>query len=211
MIDVSAYLPLDSSTILLILILTFLFDLIDLNPQVGSFSFLWGSSTYYIYFFLRYIFSIMAAIILQTTQAFQHAFLLAFFAVITSVSIIESFTLKIGGEELANLSGLFDTYRTKMISQELIRAGQRKMAGQMALVKNLADYCEKEALESSWLMCIRSLHIDDENLNQIVNDRKLDLEKIAGEDERTLKMLYASEIVNINPEYAEMLLPSRKS
>ena len=206
----SSILPLDFYTLIFIVIITFLFDLMDLNPQIGSFSFLRSSFTYYTYYSLRLIFGIIAAILLQSTQLFQHSLLLAFAAVVTSVSTLESFTLKIGGEELANISSLFDKFRARMINEELNRAGQISMAQQMQLVQNLAQKFDETSLESSCVMCIRTLHAGDPDLNKIVSDKIDDFKQISGTDINTIKMLFASEIVNINPEYAKLLLGTKE-
>lgn len=202
----SSILPLDFSTLIYIVIITFLFDLMDLNPQIGSFSFLRSSFTYYTYYSLRLIFGIIAALLLQSSQLFQNSLLLAFAAVVTSVSTLESFTLKIGGEELANISSLFDTFRARMINEELNRAGQLSMARQMQLVQNLAQKFDEDSLESSCIMCIRTLLADDPDLNKKVSEKIDEFKKIAGKDTNAIRMLYASEIVNINPEFARLLL-----
>ena len=202
----SSILPLDFSTLIYIVIITFLFDLMDLNPQIGSFSFLRSSFTYYTYYSLRLIFGIIAALLLQSSQLFQNSLLLAFAAVVTSVSTLESFTLKIGGEELANISSLFDTFRARMINEELNRAGQLSMARQMQLVQNLAQKFDEDSLESSCIMCIRTLLADDPDLNKKVSEKIDEFKKIAGTDTNAIRMLYASEIVNINPEFARLLL-----
>jgi hypothetical protein len=178
----------------------------DLNPQIGSFSFLKSSFTYYTYYSLRLIFGIIAALLLQSSQLFQHSLLLAFAAVVTSVSTLESFTLKIGGEELANISSLFDTFRARMINEELNRAGQLSMARQMQLVQNLAQKFDEDSLESSCIMCMRTLLADDPDLNDKVSAKIEEFKQIAGKDVKAIRMLYASEIVNINPEFARLLL-----
>lgn len=206
----SSILPLDFSTLLYIVIITFLFDLMDLNPQIGSFSFLRSSFTYYTYYSLRLIFGIIAGILLQSTQLFQHSLLLAFAAVVTSVSTLESFTLKIGGEELANVSSLFDTFRARMINEELNRAGQISMAQLMQLVQSLAQEFDENSLETSCELCIRTLYADDPDLNKKVSEKIDEFKQIAGKDDNTIRMLYASEIVNINPEYAKLLLGAKE-
>ena len=206
MLDMSTLLPLDLSTIIAILLFTFLFDLIDLKPQIGSFSFLWGSFTYFTYYSLRVIFGILAAILLQTTGIFQHPFLLAFAAVVAAVSTLESFTLKIGGHEVADLSSLFDNYRTKMINDELDRAAQISLAQQMQLVHDLVDKRDKDSLRASCLACLRALHHGDPNPTDTIDGKMKEIDKIGGSDDYSAKMLLAMEIVYINPEYAKMLL-----
>lgn len=164
------------------------------------------SSTYYVYYSLRVIFGILAAILLQPTGIFQHSLILAFAAVVTAVSTLENFGLKIGGREIADLSSLFDQYRQTMISNELKRAARVSMTQQTQLVYDLANRNDKEALRKHCLVCLRTLHRKDENPAQEVKKKMDEIIRTGGQDDDHIKMLLAMEIVDINPEYAKQLL-----
>lgn len=199
------FLPLDPLTLLAVFVFTFLFDIIDLKPQIGSFSFL-KSLTYFAYYSLRVVFGVLAAVLLQPTEIFQHSLLLAFGAVVTAVSTLQNFSLKISGQDIADLSSLFDQYRQTMIDNELNQASQKAMTEQAQLVFDLANRSDKNSLWKHCLVCLRTLHQKDANSTQKVDKKMDEIKRIGGQDEDHIKMLLAMEIVNINPEYAKQLL-----
>lgn len=203
-------LPLDLSTFVAIFIFTFLFDLIDLNPQIGSFSFI-KSFTYYAYYSIRVAFGMLAAVLLQLTGLIQNPLLLAFVAVIGSVSTLENFSLRIGGEDIADLPSLFDGYRKNMIDNELRWASQKAFEQQMRMVHELASKFSKDSMKKHSLVCLRTLYQISDKSMQDALERIEEIEQIAEKDETMVKLLLAMEIVDINPTYAMQLLESAKN
>jgi hypothetical protein len=183
-----------TSIILGLAFLTFIFDLIDLRPQIKGFRFVL-SSTYAVYYLLRLTLAVLAAMIIKATDAVPNPWLLAFTAVISSVSLLQNFALKFSGQEVIDLAPIFDGYQDMMIAEQ----GPRVIRAEKARVIKLAS---------------ELAHVDDETLRpelmtmlvsimgaEAAKKRLEELESIAPEDTELLRRAYASEMVQLNVEY----------
>lgn len=164
------------------------------------------SVTYLTYYSLRTVFGILAAILLQPTGIFPDPMLLAFAAVIGAVSTLENFSLKIAGENIADLPSLFEGYRTTMIENHLKHASQKTMMQQMKLSHDLANRLSKESLRKHTLLCLHTLYRESAEKSKKVDGRIKEIDQAGGQDDTLSRMLLAAEIVYINLEYAQQLL-----
>jgi hypothetical protein len=217
-----AILPIDSTTFLLILLFTFLFDMIDLKPQTNSFRVVF-SMDFWMYFIIRIIFGSLAAVLLLPTGLFTNVALLAFVSVLASVTTLTNFNLKVGGENVANIATLLNNYRQKMIEDQSKRASNKTIARQVKLACDLADNLTEEDLEKQAFACLVAIYkLENEKLKETETEPEAenekqkaqktlsDIDKIAGQDKSMKKALLAQEIVDTNPDYAEQLLSRHK-
>lgn len=196
--------PVEPTIFAMILILTLVFDLFDLQPQIGSFRFL-ASSPYIAYYAIRVIFGVIASVILETTQLFTSPLTLAFISVIASVTTLQNFSLKLGGEKVADLPSLFKNFRDKMIEQQLKKASQKTFTEQINLCRDLAEKSDLETLKKYALLSLHSLFQTADEKTQI-NEKMDEIEQISAGDEMLHKMLLARQIVDINPDSGKLLL-----
>lgn len=194
--------PINLLTIFSIFLFTFLFDLIDLKPQVSSFRFL-RSGTYFAYFSIRIVFGLLAAIIIQQTGLFPDSIILAFVSVMTSITTLQNFTLKLGGQNLADLPSLFENYRLSMIDDELELESNKTTTELMNLSNELAKALTKDDLKRHATFCLKMVPSDEQANNENSLEKIVEFKNT---DEELYKLLLASEIVNINPDYAKKLL-----
>ena len=201
------FLPIDLITIGLVAIFTFLFDIIDLQPQVGSFVFL-KSTAYFTYYIISLVFAILASFILQLTGIFPNFIELAFVSVIASVTTIHNFRLKVGGHGVADLPSLFETYKKKMITDQIEQDFQRSLTEQINLTSALSEKLTEAELEMHTKTCLHALYSNHEEKSEV--QRQLDeIDQAAKSDSALRKTLFAQEIVNTSPEYAKQLLSQK--
>lgn len=174
--------------------LTFLFDLVDLRPTISSFSFV-ASKTYGIYLVFRTVLGLFAAVVLGQTSLISNSLLLSFVSVITSVTVLQNFALKIGGNNSANLSELFDNYRSMMEDEAKTRVMNQKNA-EMAELTDELSYLNLAYLQ--WQANILSQR------NQDGSDPVADAQKLGGPEMQVIYL--ANFIVTQNYEFAKSLL-----
>ncbi|MFQ6058410.1 MAG: hypothetical protein ACE5MB_05985 [Anaerolineae bacterium] len=181
-----------TSIILGLAFLTFIFDLIDLRPQIKGFRFVF-SSTYAVYYLLRLTLALLAAMIIEATEAVQNPWLLAFTGVISGVSLLQNFALKFSGQEVIDLAPVFDGYQDMMIAEQGPRVARAEKARLIKLASELAAL-DPEVLRSELMTMLVSTQGAEG-----AQKRLEDLERI--QDAELLKRAYASEMVQLNVEY----------
>ncbi|HID87327.1 MAG TPA: hypothetical protein EYP55_08095 [Anaerolineae bacterium] len=181
-----------TSIILGLAFLIFIFDLIDLRPQIKGFRFVF-SSTYAVYYLLRITLALLAAMIIEATEAVQNPWLLAFTAVISGVSLLQNFALKFSGQEVIDLAPVFDGYQDMMIAEQAPRVIRSEKARLIKLASELAAL-DPEMLRSELMTMLVSTQGAE-----AAQRRLEELERI--QDAELLKRAYASEMVQLNVEY----------
>ena len=202
-------LGLDITTVVLILVFNFIFDLIDLGyeEEIHSLSFVF-SAIYAIYFIFRTFFGLTAAVILQSTEVIEDPLLLAILSVLTSASILQNFSLKIGGTHPINVYDLFQHYRDKMVvvvgQKEEKKLRKRKLRAE----KQLAE------MESDKLKQILTLVIADmgkeEDWKRLKKEYLEYADSISEGDEETKNLVLAKTIASLDPIYVEFILEKGK-
>lgn len=178
---------------------TLILDLVDFAPQIKSFRFV-GSITYAVYYILHLVFGLLAAMILDATGAIDNPWLLAFVSVFSSITVLENFAVKFGGQSLVDLSAIFEGYRTRMISEQGERARRSEAAKIIKLTSELVAF-EEDKLEAELMTMLVSIYGGEEATNRLD-----ELKNVAAADAQLLKRILASEMVQLNIEYvlAEM-------
>ena len=174
--------------------LTFIFDLVDLRPQIKGFSFVF-SSTYAVYYILRLTLVLLAAMIIEATEAVQSPWLLAFTSVVSGVSLLQNFALKFSGQEVIDLAPIFDGYQDMMIAEQGPRVIRAEKARLIKLASQLAAL-DPGMLRSELMTMLVSIQGAT-----AAKKRLEELESIAPQDPDLLKRAYASEMVQLNVEY----------
>ena len=177
-----------------LVVFTLLLDLVDFAPQIKSFRFVF-SITYVIYYILHLVFGLLASVVLTAAGATDNPWLLAFVSVFSSITILENFAVKFGGQSIVDFSAIFETYRTRMITEQGERARRAEAAKIIKLTSKLLNV-KQEDLESELLTMLVSIYGGEE-----ANNRLKELKDIATSDEGLLKRILASEMVQLNREY----------
>jgi hypothetical protein len=187
-----------------VLLLTILFDLVDLWPAVGSFRFVW-SWAYAVYFAFRYAVFLVAAQLLATSQPALPPPLVGFFAVLGGVAIVHGFGLKIADQELVNLGNLIETFKDKFRAQESRRAAEAQQAELLTLTQKLAQAPEPW-LEQSYTRLLLQPSSGEQSMDIV--QQRVDQMRKATSDPQLRREAYAARIVQENSEYARILLDS---
>jgi len=189
-------------TAALIVLYTWLFDLIDIQPQVGSFAFL-RTFTYLVFVLLRIILGFVAALILLALEPQLSPAILALVAVLANVTVLQSLSLKVGGEQIAQLAPLFQNYKDKMVKEEQVRRIRRQDAGVLRVVEHLVSapvgYLEvvlrEMLIQAKWKM-------EDANKRIEEHQRAAEASTGAGQSINYLASSYAVDIAEMNLEHA---------
>ena len=102
--------------VLLVIGITFIFDVMELQPRVG-FSFL-RSLNYLFYHMFRVLLGLLAAFLILQINPELYLPLLAFLAVLGSVTTLQNFAMNVGGNEVGSLSKLLDNYKERMLTEQ---------------------------------------------------------------------------------------------
>lgn len=206
----SSFLSIDLTTALLIFLFTFVFDLVDLGfeEEINSISFVL-SATYGIYFAYRVIFGLAAAMILKSAEITKDPLLLSVLSVISSASILQNFSLKIGGNQLINFNDLFQHYRERMIAvvgqKEKKKLEKRKLRTERTLAQREIGDLERI------LTLVIAEHGKREEWKKMKKEYLEYVNEISEEDKETKRYVIAKVIASIDPLYAEVILEEQKS
>lgn len=107
-----------------VVLFTFLFDMLDLKPQAGSFLFI-KSLSYLIYISFRSALSLVAVFVLNESGASLPLFVMGLIGAFSSLTILQSFSLSVGGEKLATLEPLLSRFREDILSDNAARIDRR--------------------------------------------------------------------------------------
>ncbi|KYK32451.1 MAG: hypothetical protein AYK19_03200 [Theionarchaea archaeon DG-70-1] len=203
-------LGLDSLTVILVLVFSFIFDLIDLGyeEEIHSFNFVF-STVYLIYFIFRIFFGLTAAVILQATGITDDPLLLSIFSVIASASILQNFSLRIGGTHPINIYDLFQHYRDKMVvvvgQKEEKRLRKRKLRAERELAE-----MENEKLKQILTLVIADMGNEGE-WKRLKQEYLEYADTISEGDEETRKLVLAKVIASLDPIYVDFILEKQRT
>lgn len=178
---------------------TFLFDLIDLRPIVGSFSFV-GSRTYLVYLGFRITLAFLATAVLGATGLVSDPLLLAMISVITSVTVLQNFALNVAGNNAANLSDVFATFKDTMAKEESERVARQKDAELLKLTRVLSKLPLQELKSQARQIYLRA----KTDANQIADP----ITSINGLPEVEAISFLSDFLVKQNPEYCRWVIQS---
>ncbi len=203
-------LGLDPLTIIFIIIFSFIFDLVDLGSEeeIHSYRFVF-STVYGIYLIFRVFFGLAAALILKSTGIVSDPLLLSIFSVIASASILQNFSLKIGGTQPVNINDLFQQYRDKIVVVVGQKEESRLRESKLQIEIKLAEE------ESKKLQQILTLIIADfgkkEEWRKIKEEYLTYADAISEGDEEIKNHILARIIASLDPLYAGYILKKKKN
>src|SRR5688572_4053098 len=123
----------------LVAVYTAIFDVIDLQPQVGSVRFL-GSFTYVFYLMFRVLLATLASLALQETlNPDPEVYLLALLGTLGGITVLQNFALNVGGTDIANVSALGEKYKARMITEESDRHARGQRTRSLLLQSSLSN------------------------------------------------------------------------
>lgn len=181
----------------LIALLSFLFDIIDLQPQVGSMGFL-RTFVYLPYLILRVFLGIIAALIVFTLEPSISIPILALIAVAASITILQSFTISVGGSDLAKIAPLMENYKNNMTETQATRTARKKEAAILRITDELKKH-DPSFLEGHLRAML--LPTPPDQINEMIEQ----IQKWAKDDVDFQKTIYARRIVERNREWAQRL------
>jgi len=173
---------------------TFLFDLVDLRPTVGSFSFI-ASKTYGTYLTFRTLLGFLAVAVLGAANLVPDPLLLSLVSVVTSITVLQNFALNVGGKSMANLSELFQTFKSMLEGEEARRVAQEKDAEMLELTAELASLPLQALKSDTLLLSLR---------NPSPQDPLTQISTLA--DETSQKIYLADYLVKQNVEYSRSII-----
>ena len=184
----------------LVVAYTAIFDVIDLQPQVGSVRFL-ASFTYLFYLLFRVLLATLASVALYAALDPAPAiYLVALLGTLSGVTILQNFALNVGGTDIANVSALGEKYKARMITEESERHARGQRTTSLMLQRDLSllksEYLRRE---------LRRMYLSVDYTPDQANKQISDLAQVA-EIDSDLRTMLASRIATINPEYADLII-----
>jgi hypothetical protein len=184
----------------LVVAYTAIFDVIDLQPQVGSVRFL-ASFTYLFYLLFRVLLATLASVALHAAiDPAPAIYLVALLGTLSGVTILQNFALNVGGTDIANVSALGEKYKARMITEESERHARGQRTTSLLLQRELSllksDYLRRE---------LRRMYLSVDYTPDQANKQISSLEQVA-EIDSDLRTMLASRIATINPEYADLII-----
>ena len=187
-----------------VILLTLLFDLVDLWPTVGSFRFVWGWA-YLVYFLFRCTVFLVAAALIASSQPDLSPILVGYFAVLGGVALVHGFGLKVADQELVNLGNLIETFKDKFKAQESKRAAEARQAELLTLTSQLA-HASEEFLEQAYLRLeLQATGGEGQHVAAAVREKVAEIQRTV-EASAARREVYAAQIVQQNGEYARDLV-----
>ena len=165
--DIKSYLVIQ----FLVFVFVFVFDAIDLRPQIHSFGF-FKSYAYWAYFAVRLVLSSVAALVMYAADKALLPPVIALVGVIASVTVLQSFSLNVGGKDIANLNNLLDVYKKIMISDESDRRTKRDDASVLEIVEKLLSKYKPEELEMILRRMLLRTHWQTAQINQHMKENE---------------------------------------
>lgn len=203
----------------LIVLFTVLFDIFDIQPQVGSFAFM-RTFTYLVFVLFRIVMGFAVASILSAAEPGLPPAILAIVAVMGNITFLQNLSLKVGGEQVAQLSTLFQNYKDRMVKEEALRRAKRQDARVLRVVNRLAAKTPVDYLEIVLRDMLKLADWKPEAANDHIKKHKEAAEAATGggtqpSDEyrrryfNYLASFYAGDIAEMNLEYAEQIVTTR--
>lgn len=205
----SSLLGLSLVTVSLIILFSFIFDLIDLGceEEIRSYRFVF-STVYGIYLIFRVFFGLAAALILKSTGIVDDPLLLSLFSVVASASILQNFALRIGGAQPINMYGLFQNYRDKLVvvvgQKEEKKLRKKKLKAERRLAK-----MEDKELKQILTLVIADM-VKKEEWKRTKQEYLEYADDVSEGDEETRRFVLAKVIASLDPMYVDVILEEQK-
>lgn len=198
----------------MIILISFFFDLLDLGSEerIKRFSFIF-SIDYLVYLVFRVLFGLGAALIIKSTGVISDPLLLSIVSVFSSVSILQNFSLRVGGENPVNFQDFFKRYRAKMIKVVVDRHNQKLEKETREIAEKLTHLKTSEELEgilkSIFVILRRDMDLDQQKewLEKYFNF----INEICSESDDAKKNILAMDIVQNDITRAELILDQCQS
>lgn len=198
--SLSSILPLD--VMFFVAFFSFMYDIIDLRPQEGIKSFKFITTTFYrIYFIWRFMFGVLAAIIISSMGVTENPIMLAFVAVITSVTTLQNFTLKASGVETANFYDLFQRYKDSMVAEMGKRESEARTREEFEITSKVGKR-DINTLRGTLKMIYSNKGLTQEK----IEERMKYMKDMSGGDEKTERLFLANEITQQSIQHAKILI-----
>lgn len=194
-----------AATIGLVLGYTFVFDVIDLQPRVGSFGFLRGL-TYWFYLTFRALLGVLASLLVFEISPDLEIPIVALIAVLASVTILQNLAMNIGGNDIAKLSNLVDNYRDRMVDEEVRRRARRDESWTLRIQQELVKALNDTELEAALRQMLLQAEWDGAKINEHIQK----LKDTAGTNTQYLDAMMAFQIADMNLEHARFLLAQKR-
>lgn len=197
--------------VLLIIGITFVFDVMELQPRVG-FSFL-RSLNYVFYHLFRVLLGLLAAFLILQINPDLYLPLLAFLAVLGSVTTLQNFAVNVGGSEVGSLSRLLDHYKERMLAEQEQR-NVRKADGQarsndarsLQVQGELRKVLSLEELEMQLRLMLLQSGWNAAEINTHVQEPK----NTTQSNEQFLEAIMAFQVTEMNLGYVRSLIEEHR-
>jgi len=183
---------------------SFVFDAIDLQPQVGSFAFLRGI-IYWLYLAFRSVLGVLAGLVIFQASPGLALPIGALIAVLTSVTVLQNFSLNIGGNDIAKLSNLVDNYKSRMVAEEAARLAKRNESAALQVQEEMIEAFSPSELENSLRQMLLQAGWPGDKINSHVEK----LRQIAGDNPRYLEAMIAFQVADMNLEHTRFLVSAQ--
>lgn len=184
---------------------TLLFDAMDLRSQIGSFGFL-RSLTYWSYMAFRVLLAVLASLLIFQINPGIALPINTLIAVAASVAVLQNLSLNLSGVDVAKLSDLVDTYKARMVKEEGLRRAKQNESHILRVQRDMINDLKSEELENT----LRQMLLQAQWAGDKVNSHIESLKKTAGGNETYLKTMMASQIADMNLEFARFLVKQQR-
>lgn len=169
---------------------TFLFDMLDLKPEAGSYLFV-RSFSYLIYLAFRGALGLAAVFVLIQSGVSLPKFVMGLLGALSSLTIIQSFNLSVGGEKLATLEPLLARFRKDILTDNSARVAHQRGKRWYRQMDMLANVPEAD-LKMEFETLIAQLPYAGEELARTL---EIQLKNIPNNDKSRIQAAYARAIV----------------
>ena len=182
-----------------VVFLTALFDLVDIRPAARSFRFL-KTFTYTVYFLFRLVLALVASVLVASQQPGQTPFIIGFISVVGGVVVLQSFALKIAGNDVVNLANLIQTYKDVMVKEAIDRRAQAVEAETLRLGEQLLrTVTDEQELRRDLESLLLQVYSGDAGKVVAHLDQ---VQQAAADDPELRRRVFAAQIAQGNPDYA---------
>lgn len=173
-----------------VVLFTFLFDMLDLKPEAGSYLFI-RSFSYLIYLAFRAALGLAAVFVLIQSGVSLPQFVMGLLGALSSLTIIQSFNFSVGGEKLATLDPLLARFRKDILSDNSARVAHQRGKRRYRQMDTLANVPEAD-LKLEFETLIAQLPFAGEELAKSLEAQ---LKNIPKNDKIRIQAAYARAIV----------------
>jgi len=194
----------------LVVLFVLIFDAIDLHPQIGSFGY-YKSFAYWAYFIIRVVLSSIAALLVYGIESNLLPPVTALIGVLASITILQSLSLSVGGNDIAKVGNLLDGYKKKMVTDESNRRATKDDSKVLQLVNELTSIYPPRQLDNHLRLMLLQAKWSSEDINKHIENIVQSVKESQNVDpEQYIAMIFATQIADMNPDYARNLIETGK-